>query len=164
MAQRPLVTVREAGPTDLEVLVSFNLAMSLETEGKALDRARLASGIASVFQDRAKGFYLVAEVDARAVGSLLITYEWSDWRNATFWWVQSVYVLPAARRRGVYSAMHRWVYETASRHPKPSRHPEACGIRLYVDRDNLVAKKTYASLGMAASRYEMVEMDFVYPE
>ena len=143
---------------DIPALVRLNSAMALETESKSLDQDLLTNGTSAVFDDTHRGFYLVAEAAGRVVASLLITYEWSDWRNATLWWVQSVYVEPEWRRQGVYTAMHRWVHDNAR------SRPEVCGIRLYVDRDNFVAQSTYAKLGMARSRYDLFEQDFIFPK
>jgi len=89
------------------------------------------------------------------VGSLLVVNEWSDWRNSTFWWIQSVYVRPDWRRKGVYRKLHDWVYEAAR------SRPGVCGIRLYVDRDNHAAQATYTNLGMSKSHYDLFEIDFV---
>ena len=150
-------TVRPATLDDLEALVAFNAAMALETEGKTLDIELLRRGTRAVFDSSQRGFYLVAEVDGSPVGSLLVTYEWSDWRNGWFWWIQSVYVKPERRRMGVYSAMHRWVLDTAR------SRSDVCGVRLYVDRDNDAARKTYRSLGMSESHYDMFEEDFAFP-
>ncbi len=147
------ITVRLGTSSDVDVLVASQQAMARETEGKTLDAAQLRKGVNAVFKSPDKGFYLVGQVDGEVVGTLLVTYEWSDWRNATFWWVQSVYVAPSWRRRGVYRAMHEYVFETAS------ARKDVCGLRLYVDRDNHVAQKTYADLGMVNSRYDMYEMD-----
>lgn len=147
------ITIRLGTPSDVDVLVASQQAMASETEGKTLDPPQLRKGINTVFNSSDKGFYLVAQAKGAVVGTLLITYEWSDWRNATFWWVQSVYVDPSWRRHGVYSAMHEYVRETAS------ARKDVCGLRLYVDKDNHVAQQTYANLGMINSRYDMYEMD-----
>ena len=158
MPDKPAITVREATRSDIPALVRLNAAMARETESKSLDQDVLTMGTSAVFDDAHRGFYLVAEAVGRVVGSLLITYEWSDWRNASFWWVQSVYVQPEWRRQGVYTAMHRWVHDTAL------SQPGVCGIRLYVDRDNVVAHSTYAKLGMVNSRYDLLELDFIFPD
>ncbi len=147
------ITVRLGTPGDVDALVASQQAMARETEGKTLDPAQLSKGVTAVFNSPDKGFYLVAQTSDEIVGTILITYEWSDWRNATFWWVQSVYVDPSWRRRGVYRAMHEYVRETAS------ARKDVCGLRLYVDRDNHVAQQTYADLGMVNSHYDMYEMD-----
>ena len=156
MTNQPGTTIREARPDDVDVLVKFNAAMAKETEGKSLDVERLTAGVGAVFEASEKGFYVVAEVEGSVVGSLLITYEWSDWRDATFWWIQSVYVRPDWRRRGIYRAMHDWVYAAAR------SHSDVCGIRLYVDLDNQIAQNTYANLGMVRAHYHLFEIDFVY--
>ena len=149
------VTVREATLDDVGALVAFQLAMAKETEGKGLDPALLRAGIAAVFQTAERGFYLVAEVEGRSVAGMLVTYEWSDWRNATFWWIQSVYVDAPWRRKGVYRAMHDYVFGAAR------ARDEVCGVRLYVERTNRIAQQTYSSLGMAKSHYDLYEVDFV---
>ena len=156
MSNQPEMTIREARPDNVDVLVRFNAAMAEETEGKFLDIERLTRGVKAIFEAPEEGFYIVAEVEGCVVGSLLITYEWSDWRNATFWWIQSVYVKPDWRRQGVYRAMHDWVHAAAR------SRPDICGIRLYVDLDNETAQNTYASLGMVRAHYDLFEIDFVY--
>ena len=138
----------------IETLVEYQLAMASESEGLTLDRGLLRDGIAAVLNSQDKGFYLVAEVDGEVVAGLLITYEWSDWRNGFFWWIQSVYVDSQWRRKGVYTAMHNRVLELAR------SDGSICGVRLYVERTNLAAKQTYEHLGMALSRYDMFEVDF----
>lgn len=149
------INVRKATPHDADHIVRFQQNMALETEGKALDEALLRRGVAGVFDSDDKGFYLVAEADGNVVGSLMITYEWSDWRNATFWWIQSVFVDADWRRRGVYRTMHDYVQGIAD-----SRE-DICGIRLYVERANHIAQQTYNSLGMSHSHYDLYEIDFV---
>ena len=149
------IHIREATPGDTDYIVRFQQDMAQETEGKALDEPLLRQGVAGVFDSDDKGFYLVAEADGSVVGSLLITYEWSDWRNATFWWIQSVFVDADWRRKGVYRAMHNWVHEIAE------SRDDICGIRLYVERANHIAQQTYNSLGMAHSHYDLYEIDFV---
>jgi GNAT superfamily N-acetyltransferase len=146
------IEIRQATIADRDELVRFNEAMARETEGKALDRGQLARGVDAVLGDSSKGFYLVATNEGRVAGGLLITTEWSDWRNAYFWWIQSVFVEPAYRRKGVYTQLHRWVEETAR-----SRR-DVCGLRLYVDRDNARAQATYESLGMTRARYDFYEL------
>ena len=151
------VTARKATVEDVDTLVEFNRAMAEETEGKKLLTTTLSAGVRSVFEDPVKGFYLIAEAGGTAVGSLLITTEWSDWRNAHYWWIQSVYVRPEYRARGIYKTLHRHVEETA----RQQQH--VCGIRLYVDRHNGVAKTVYERLGMARTRYELYESGDLRP-
>ena len=156
------ISARRAKPADTERIAAFQHAMALETEGKTLDPETLRQGIAAVFQDARKGFYIVAVANgnaggaddaAQVVGSLLITYEWSDWRNATFWWIQSVYVHPAWRRMGVYRSMYAYVLDAVN------TRKDICGIRLYVERANAIAQQTYANLGMRKSHYDLYEID-----
>ena len=151
--------VRKATLADVERIAAFQQAMALETEGKTLDGATLRQGVAAVFDGPQKGFYLVAVADTgddgatQVVASLLITYEWSDWRNATFWWIQSVYVDAGWRRRGVYRAMYDHVLGMAG------SRGDVCGIRLYVERTNAIAQRTYDNLGMRKSHYDLYETD-----
>ena len=149
------ITIREATREDTESIVRFQEGMALETEGKVLDEALLRTGITAIFDSSQKGFYLVAEVDRVVVGSLLITYEWSDWRNATFWWIQSVFVDANWRRKGVYRTMHDYVVNVAK------SRKDICGIRLYVERTNTIAQQTYKDLGMTHSHYDLYETDIV---
>ncbi len=147
------VQVRLAGPEHVNILVDFNLAMALETEKLELDAGVVRSGVDAVLTRKDMGFYVVAEYTGRTVGGLLITYEWSDWRNAFFWWIQSVYVVPTYRKLGVYRSMHRYVTLEA-------RRGGACGLRLYVDKENEVAQQVYASMRMREARYNMFEIEF----
>ncbi|HET6806579.1 MAG TPA: GNAT family N-acetyltransferase [Frateuria sp.] len=144
------LTIRPATRDDILHLVDWNAAMAQETEAKALDRAVLARGVQGVFDEPRRGFYLVAERDGTAVGSLLVTYEWSDWRCGDFWWIQSVYVVPAARRAGVFRALYAAVRAKAA-------VAGAVGLRLYVETENHRAQRTYAELGMAPCHYFMYE-------
>jgi GNAT superfamily N-acetyltransferase len=156
------VTVRPARPDDLDVLVRFSAAMAKETEGRTLDLERLRAGTRAVFEDPARGFYRVAEVRApsgdQVVGQLLVTFEWSDWRNATFWWIQSVYVHPDWRRKGVYRRLHDAVLQEAR------VRPDVCGVRLYVEAGNRIAQEAYARVGLGPSSYAVFETDFILPE
>ncbi|MFN0057424.1 MAG: N-acetyltransferase family protein [Planctomycetota bacterium] len=145
------IVVRVAVPADAEFIANSNLAMALESENTRLDAARLRQGVAAVFSEPARGFYLVAEWDGARCGCLLVTTEWSDWRNAVFWWIQSVYVVPERRRRGVYAHMHA---ETLKRARAAG---SVCGLRLYVDAQNRAAQATYKSLGMESSHYVLME-------
>jgi GNAT superfamily N-acetyltransferase len=143
--------LRRATAADVDSLVRFNRAMAKETERKELPHAVVSAGVRSVIDDPGKGFYVVAEAGDTPVGSLLVTYEWSDWRNAYYWWIQSVYVLPEYRGRGVYRLLHRHV-ESLARSAS-----DVCGLRLYVDGENSAAKTAYAKLGMVKSRYDLFE-------
>jgi len=151
--------VRPAMPEDVDALVRFSAAMALETEGRRLDETRLRRGTQAVLDSPSRGFYTVAELTDRSprlvVGQLLVTFEWSDWRNATFWWIQSVYVDSAWRRQGVYRTMHESILEQAR------RQGDVCGIRLYVEEANAVAKAVYEKVGLGDSSYHVFENDFV---
>jgi len=148
------VTVRPARPDDAQTLVVCNRAMAEESEDKGLDTAVLRRGVDYLLTHPADGFYLVAERGGEVAGTLMVTYEWSDWRAGRFWWIQSVYVLPAHRRCGVYRAMHARVREQAL------ADAEACGLRLYVERDNAGAMATYRALGMDETHYRLYEEEF----
>lgn len=144
------LSIRAAALTDLAELVAWNTAMASETEHKQLDPVILERGIRGVFEQPRRGFYLIAERDGVAVGSLLVTYEWSDWRCGDFWWIQSVYVIPAARRGGVFRALYAAVEQRAAA-------AGAVGLRLYVETENQRAQATYADLGMQRCHYWMYE-------
>ena len=153
------IIVRPARLDDVESIVGFSAAMALETEGRRLNRAQLREGTLSLFTTPAYGFFMVAEwphaEQPQLVGQLMITYEWSDWRNAVFWWIQSVYVHTEWRRRGVFTRMHQAVLQEAR------ARTDVCGVRLYVDKDNPTAHSTYERLGMTRSPYQIYESDFV---
>ncbi len=147
--------VRRATVADQETVVEFNAALAWESEGKRLDIGTLTTGVAAVFKSGDRGFYCVAEAGGRVVGQLMITYEWSDWRNGYFWWIQSVYVASEYRRRGVYRALEAYVKSEAE------AQGDVCGFRLYVEKNNHVAQQVYANLGMVQSDYDLLEIDFV---
>ncbi len=143
--------IKKASAQDAATIVQFNVAMALETEGKTLVAQRIEQGVTNLLNSPARGFYVVAQIGDQTVGSLMITTEWSDWRNGDFWWVQSVYVKPQFRQQGVYRAMYEWVQALAS------ADPNVCGFRLYVEQENINAQKTYRSLGMEKTHYLMFE-------
>ena len=147
-------SIRRATPHDLETIVRLNSAMALETEERVLDPDTLREGVGRLLSDDIRGFYLVAESAGQIVGQLMVTFEWSDWRNAYFWWIQSVYVAPEFRRKGVYRLLESSVKSQAL------QKGDVCGIRLYVDRDNLVAQRVYTNLGMNHARYDLFEVEF----
>jgi len=144
---------RDARDTDAEIIAAFNVAMARETEDKALDPATVLRGVRAVLADRALGRYLVAEIDGEVAGCLLLTWEWSDWRCKTYWWIQSVYVRSDLRERGAFGALFEAV------RGKALRRGDVCALRLYVEHQNERAKKTYRRLGMRAADYEMLELD-----
>jgi ribosomal protein S18 acetylase RimI-like enzyme len=143
--------IRRASADDAAPLVAFNQAMALETEGKTLVDEKISSGVAAVFTDEKKGFYAVAEDEGTIVGGLMVTYEWSDWRNAWFWWIQSVYILPEYRGQRLYSKMYDFVKQEAV------KAGNVCGFRLYVETENANAQKVYDAVGMHRSHYLMYE-------
>jgi len=148
------LSVRTATRNDLAFLVHANASMAQETEGKELDRALLTRGVGAVFDEARRGFYLIAELDGVAVGCLLITTEWSDWRCGDWWWIQSVYVLPQARRHGVFRALYSHVEAQA-------RATEGVvGLRLYVEWENERAQQTYKALGMEQEHYHLFRRNY----
>ena len=153
------LNVRLARPEDAATISSFSAAMALETEGRRLDLDRLHDGTIALLESPDRGFFMVAELEQadgrRLLGQLMITYEWSDWRNGAFWWIQSVYVEPTWRRKGVY----RRLYDTVVAIGKADKM--MCGIRLYVARDNRAAQTVYRRVGLAPSMYDVYEDDFV---
>jgi len=148
------ILIRAARAEDAGDIARFNVAMALETEGKALDPTRLRAGVDAVFADSRHGFYLVAEADGANAGCLMITYEWSDWRNGQWWWLQSVYVPEGFRRRGVFRALH------AEAERRARATAGVIGLRLYVERENANAQSTYAKLGMRDAGYRLYECEF----
>jgi ribosomal protein S18 acetylase RimI-like enzyme len=147
-------SVRVAQPKDAGCLIDFNKRNAFETEGKHLDHDILTSGVNEILSNPDRGFYLVAEIDRQVVGCLMITTEWSDWRNGAFWWIQSVYVASEFRRRGVFRALHEAARERAQKADR------VCGFRLYVERENDAAQATYTGLGLTETSYKMFEKLF----
>ena len=146
----PPIAERPATLTDTEALVEFNQRLAQETEDIRLNEATLRAGVEAILSDPSLGFYLVAVRDETPIGSLMITREWSDWRNGVFWWIQSVYVLLDYRRQGIYRRLYQEVQGLAKSH-------NVCGFRLYVERDNTVAQATYRNMGMTETPYKMFE-------
>jgi ribosomal protein S18 acetylase RimI-like enzyme len=146
--------IRLAKPDDLEVLVEFNRAMARETEDKDLSLDILTAGVETLLKNQILGFYVVAENNNKVTGSLMVTTEWSDWRNGIFWWIQSVYVQPEFRRQGIYRQLYEFVKEKAR---NQQQELKICGFRLYVEHQNTVAQKTYEALGMKDTGYMMYE-------
>jgi GNAT superfamily N-acetyltransferase len=144
-------TVRRAGPADAAVVVEFNRRLALESEGKALDVAVLAQGVATGLADPQKALYFVAEEDGEVVGQLMVTTEWSDWRNGWIWWIQSVYVREDWRRRGVFRLLYQHVHRAAL------TDPQVIGLRLYVEHENHAAQQTYLTMGMERTGYLVLE-------
>ncbi|MEO6306648.1 MAG: GNAT family N-acetyltransferase [Nitrospiraceae bacterium] len=153
------LNVRLARPEDAATIVSFSAAMAFETEGRRLNLDRLHDGTIALLKSPDRGFFMVAELEQadkrQLLGQLMITYEWSDWRNGAFWWIQSVYVGPAWRRQRVFRRMHETVMATAK------ASPNVCGVRLYVEENNGAAQAVYRKVGLTPSSYAIFETDFV---
>lgn len=143
--------VRQARAADAETIVGFQIQMARESEGLALDKATVSRGVQAVLDDPSKGRYWVAEEDGRVVGVLLCLPEWSDWRNATVLWIHSLYVVPEARRRGVFTALYEHLKAQVE------SLPTLAGLRLYVDKSNKVAQEVYGALGMTREHYDLYE-------
>ena len=143
--------IRQAIESDSGSIVEFQLSMAWETEELKLNEPTVIKGVAAVFEDPAKGIYYVAEVEGKVVGSLLTTFEWSDWRNGTVLWIQSVYVRPEYRKRSIFSKLYKHIQE------KVNGNPDLRGIRLYADKTNIPAHGVYEHLGMTAEHYQMFE-------
>jgi ribosomal protein S18 acetylase RimI-like enzyme len=145
------LSIRRAVEGDAAVIVEFNRLLAEESEGKTLDRAVLTAGVAAGLADPSKSVYFLAEEDGVAVGQIMYTTEWSDWRNGWFWWIQSVYVRPEARRQGVFRALFEHVQKAAK------ADGQVIGLRLYVERENHVAQETYQRMGMEPAGYLVFE-------
>lgn len=143
--------VRKAKSNDLNSILEFQLAMARETEGIELDKDTVKKGVTAVLEDSVKGYYYVAEKDAQIIGSLLTTFEWSDWRNGTVLWIQSVYIIPEFRRKGVYSKLYGHIKD------RVLNDSSLKGIRLYADKSNESAHKVYQKLGMTHDHYVTFE-------
>lgn len=135
---------------DIEAIAGFQVEMAMESEGTLLDIDTVMKGVTAAMNDENKGSYYVARVDGKAVGSLMLTREWSDWNNGWYWWIQSVYVAPDFRRQGIYKSMYQAVCEDA-------KQQNVAQVRLYVDKTNIRGQKVYASLGMQESHYLIYE-------
>jgi len=145
------IDVRPARRGDADTIAGFQVAMALESEGLVLDPPTVARGVCAVFDDPAKGGYWVAEDAGRVAGCLLVIPEWSDWRCATVLWIHSLYVVPAARRRGVFAALYGHLRRLVE------RSPDLAGLRLYVDKGNAPAQRAYEAVGMACDHYDLYE-------
>ena len=148
------INIRRALPADGKIIAVFNQAMAVETESKPLDTRTVSEGVEAALADSGRAMYFVAEVDGEVVGQTMITTEWSDWRNGWFWWIQSVYVDPAHRRRGIFSSLYDHVRQLAR------REPDVCGLRLYVHGYNERALRTYRKLGMSVTPYLLCEEEW----
>jgi ribosomal protein S18 acetylase RimI-like enzyme len=143
--------IRQAVSADADLLAQFNVELAKESENLILDPARVKAGVEALLRDPSKGTYFVAEAGGVVLGQLLITHEWSDWRNGDFWWLQSVYVRPEARRRGVFRALFDHVLASAQ------RQGDVAGLRLYVEKHNDQALRTYQRLDLKETHYQLLE-------
>ena len=148
------MNIRIARDKDADIIVDFNIAMALETENKQLCAEIVTKGVNRLMHAGDEGFYVVAEKAGSVIASLMVTREWSDWRNGVFWWVQSVYVMPGQRNKGVFRMLYEYVRERAV------HNGDVCGLRLYVEKDNTAAQKVYDKLGMEETNYKMYEEEF----
>jgi ribosomal protein S18 acetylase RimI-like enzyme len=145
------LAIRPATPADIAIIVEFNRRLAQESEGKTLDPEVLTVGVTAALADPHKALYFLAEEAGTILGQLSITTEWSDWRNGWLWWIQSVYVRPEARRRGIFRALYQHVYQAAN------EDPTVIGLRLYVERDNQAAQQTYLGMGMEWTNYLVLQ-------
>jgi GNAT superfamily N-acetyltransferase len=145
-----MIIIRKANQSDAPSIADFQLKMAWETEHMTLDSAIVIKGVKAVFEDPSRGQYYVAEATGRVIASLLITFEWSDWRNCNVWWFQSVYVVPELRRQGIFRSMYAHIRDIAEKQG-------IAGLRLYVETKNERARKTYEALGMSSEHYSFYE-------
>lgn len=148
-------TIRTAQRADAETIARFNVALAKETEHFDLDFERTLRGVHAMFDDTSRGMYLLAEVNGEIAGQLMVTYEWSDWRNGVFWWIQSVYIKEAFRAQKVFKTLYEHVVSLAK------NKGNVCGLRLYVEKHNGRAQAVYKKLGMKLTDYDLLEVDFV---
>ncbi len=148
------IKIRHATPDDLEQIVTYNQGLAIETEGRTIDDATLRNGIEQALADRRRCLYFVAERGPEVVGQCMVTFEWTDWRNGWLWWFQSVYVHKNHRRQGIFRALYDHVEREAR------SNPDVRGLRLYVERDNHTAMKTYDEMGMTPSGHIVYEHDW----
>ena len=147
------IKIRQAALADAQVIAAYNLRLAEESEGLRLAEAVVHAGVAALLKDPAKGIYYVAEVEGSVVGQVMITYEWSDWRNGNLWWIQSVYVKPEFRAQGVFRRLFEHLKTLAQ------EQKDVPALRLYVHADNTRAHRSYENLGMKRTKYEVFEMD-----
>ena len=143
--------IRAATVDDLETIADFNTRLAEETEDTSLDHGTVRQGVRALLSDRTRGAYYVACADGRIIGQIMHTREWSDWRDGDIWWIQSVYVHPEHRRRGVFRSLYVHLKALAE------SHPAVVGLRLYVEQENRAAQATYVGLGMTRARYRVMQ-------
>ena len=147
--------IRRATLTDAPSIIAFNQGIARETEDRELPSEVLALGVQGLLSHPERGFYLVAEFDGQVIACLMVTYEWSDWRNGMLWWIQSVYVQAEHRRKGIYKRLYEFVQQLAEE--ERAKGEQICGFRLYVEQDNAIAQATYSNLGMTQTPYRIFE-------
>lgn len=147
-----MLNVREAVLADIPDIVDFQIDMAFETENLALEKEVVIQGVKAVFNDSGKGSYYVAESAGIVIGSLLTTYEWSDWRNGQVLWIQSVFVKKDFRGKGAFSLLYKYIKAKVQNEKNGYR-----GIRLYVDKTNKSAQSVYEKLGMENHHYDTYE-------
>lgn len=145
------VLIRTGEKGDAAALTEFNIEMALETENKVLTLEVVSNGVQALLKNPEYGFYVIAEKGGEIAGALMVTTEWSDWRDGEFWWVQSVYVRDDYRRQGIYRKLYEYIKARAA------KRGNVCGFRLYVERDNAVAQRAYSKLGMSETFYKVFE-------
>jgi GNAT superfamily N-acetyltransferase len=143
--------IRKPSPRDTAIIAEFNVKLAWETEHLRLDLKTVTAGVRALIKKPARGVYFLAERDGQVAGQLCLTYEWSDWRNGNFWWIQSVYVREEFRGRGIFSALFRHVQALAR------KQKEVCGLRLYMEQDNHRARRAYEKLGLKQTHYQVFE-------
>lgn len=143
--------IKKATEEQINLIADFQIKMALETESVNLDSPTVVKGVSAVFNDRSLGQYFIAMDDDKVIASLMITYEWSDWRNAKVWWIQSVFVMEEYRRKGIFSQFYSHIKSIVE------ADKNIGGLRLYVDKTNLPAQKTYAKVGMNGEHYQLFE-------
>ncbi len=146
--------IRKANHKDQEIVVTFNYNLAKETEALDLPLDRLVAGVGNVLEDSSKGIYYVYVLDGQVVGQMMVTLEWSDWRNGYFWWIQSVYVHKEYRGQGIFQALYQYVKGLAE------NDAQVCGLRLYVEGANTAAQKAYEKIGMNKTEYHFYEVEF----
>ena len=147
------MNIRKALNKDIDVIARYNYNLAYETENKILDMNILTRGVEAIIKDENKGIYHVCEINGEVVGQIMYTFEWSDWRNGTFLWIQSVYVNKEFRGMGVFKALYKFIRDIED------NDNNICGIRLYVEKENTIAKKTYKNIGMKECNYYIYEYD-----
>ncbi|HEY5562022.1 MAG TPA: GNAT family N-acetyltransferase [Clostridiaceae bacterium] len=145
--------IRNANLEDKNIIAAYNYNLAKETEDKILDFGILEKGVEAVLKDNSKGIYYIYEEKGKVIGQMMVTKEWSDWRNGEFWWIQSVYVNNDYRGRGIFKELYSHVERLVL------DNPDLCGLRLYVERNNKNAQRAYKRLGMEETNYKLYELD-----